>query len=628
MNKKLYIKHLLKQYRPFMILSYFLCLWEPLQMLIGGFGKDFYDMDIKKDFYLKLYYTQMNLPTLAMILSIVMAFVVFKHLYNKSDLDNYWSVPAKRSDFFLAHFFTGYVFLLALPISSAYILNSLIQYIQAYSILAGSVSIIKLISGLSLLLLNTFSFYVPTVLAIVLTTSMFNGFIVAVTFQLFFPIVQLICVAVVESDPTLLSVYENIFMNFYWLNLPLTHISYFIPLINDNLISVYPMLAWGLVSLGLFFITMHLHDKRKVEKIGSSDMFKGFYQTLILIFGTLIITFGIITFMPVTSASLKNPGDFLPLFISNLITFFIVQIARWHGKPPIIKSCLAYICIFVLSMVISLVITGPLKNHIIMTQPKAEDIGRIEILNPVDTRSDYYKLLNIGNFQHNKSNSVQPHSDLVLGSRPQGYVDPETGMPLDLDSDLSEELNPKTLNTNYFDAFSYECALQGAFPSGAPMFKSSDQVTLAPEHGSKRHDQPADGKINMQNLQEGKASQDPKYFRSKNLTGSNSYSFNYFTDRKAIEGILNFERKSLEKYVRKNSDESAYPSGIFLIKPGPDGPSQYSIQFVYIRVLAYNRKGKLIKAREFSVSDKEDLKFLDKIFNNKLFYLNGAQYKE
>ncbi len=627
MNKKLYIKHLLKQYRPFLILSLFICLAGPLQTLIGGFSRQIDMVNMDKAYVLKLYYIQLNLPTLAIILSIIMPFVVFKHLYNKADLDNYWSVPAKKSDFFLTHFFTGYVFLVVIPLSLAYILNYTFKYFQAYELLAGNVSLVRLVSGLSILLINSFSFYVPTVLAIVMTTSMFNGVIVAGSFQLFFPLIHLLCVSIVNSDPSLLTVNDNMFMNFYWLNLPMTHINYFITIFDNDGISRIPMLVWGLISIGLFFITMKMHDRRKVERIGSSDMFKGFYQTLIFVLGLVILTFTTTLFIQDSPLTITNMRNFFPLFISGLILFFIVQISRWHGKPPIVKNMLTYVCIFFIAIGMSYVLTVPVKNHLIMSQPKAEEIERIEILNPVNNDSDYYRLLNIGNIQHNKAGAINPFTGVLMNSRKGGYVDQKTGLPLSIDPELENELNPANLDRNRYDPFSYDHALEGSFPSGSPLFKSSDMVVLATQHDSDSKS-PLNGEINKDNLSIGRASQDPNYFRSKNYMRVGAYSFNYFTNKEAIKSILSLERKYLEKYVRENLGQTAYSPGIFVIKQGPDGLDDYSNQSVYIRILAYDKNNKLIKARQLEVLDKEDLGFIQKIFNGKLFHANGVQYQE
>lgn len=627
MNKKLYIKHLLKQYRPFILLIFFLTLADPILTFLPGKWVYIYGSKISMSDLLSKFYRIIYLPSLALLLGFFVPFLVFSHLYRKSDLDNYWSTPAKRSEFFLTHFFVGYVFLLLIPLSLSYVLHYAIDYYRAYTFIAGNISILHLISGLSILLTNAFVFYTITTLAITLSSSIFNGVIVGAVFQSFFPLLHALIVFILSLDPSSLNKDVNSIFNLYWLNLPLSHFSYFLSVSEELNISRFTFIIWFILSIVLFFVAMKLHEHRKVERIATTDMFKAFYPTLIFIFGTLVMVFGLTAFIDsFWLIPFKSNGTMF-IFIVGLIVFSVVQLARFHGKPPIVKNLLAYLCIFIVSYGISYAISGPVKNMIIMSQAKPSKIGSIEIINPVNDNSDFYTLLNIGTIQQNKDGGINPDDLSPLNKRPNGYVNPENGKPYENDTSLSRILDPENLKRESFNRMAYDAALKDYYKTGNPLFKSKDEVDLAEEHitNLKPINSNLDEKIYMEK-KPGKnwATYNPNKFHSRNFSSINSYEIRSFTEIEAIKTILNIEKKELEEIVIKNKNNSNPHNSYYSYEAYEADESEK----IFIRIMIYDKKGKLISAREFPLSAKADFSLIQEIFNGRLFYKNGVKYSK
>lgn len=400
MNKKLYFRQLRLQFRPFLLMSLVLCLAEPIvlltqrnsvieraQSLLSNGNLNFYN----------LVHAQYFLFVAALFLSIMIPFVVFHFLYKKSDLDNYYSMPVKRKVIFRAHFFFGWTMLVAMPLLLSALVRYLINYLFLGDLLAGHFAFSVFFLNLLALVLGSFILYLFTCIAIFCTTNLFNGLIYTAAIHSILPFLALLVRSVQNSKVGYLppqgagSLGFTDFLNFIG--------SFFLFLTNGKGRQLFwVILFWAVISIPVFFLAQKLFSVRKAERVNGSYMFKAFYPSFIGIFGVTFLTQLLTSTFLVKLSSVEEAlpsntqnvfSSCLEIFIGGLIIYMIVQLARYHGKPPVLKKIGSYVLLFAISIGLSALLAGPIRTRMSLNVPSMKKVDHILLRNVVNDSSTY-----------------------------------------------------------------------------------------------------------------------------------------------------------------------------------------------------------------------------------------------
>lgn len=384
MNAKLYHRQLFKQYRPYLLLVLVLALADPIISFFSA------RMSLAEGMAAKyvasgFFHASLYLPILSIFLGLLVPFVVLSFLYKKSDMDLYASLPIRSERLLDHHFLFGWCGMILLPLGLSYLLKFLLGL--ALFGPQASFQILSLGQFVDLglfLLVGSFLFTLPALLSLLTTTNPLNGVLIALAFQMVLPA---IFSQVLHFQSTLLGNLSYLSNRgeapFYYL---CPHYCYLMPFAR---LSLSPKLlialsVWSLIGLLLYFLCRSLVKRRPVERIGSSSMFRAFYPVCIAIFGLIGLTLLNMSLVPgMTWSALEHWNFFAFPAILGLVALLVVQITRYRGRPPILKTILAYVLLFICSLACTFAITGPIKTKAEMTLPAPQAVDRLLLVNPI-----------------------------------------------------------------------------------------------------------------------------------------------------------------------------------------------------------------------------------------------------
>lgn len=401
MNKKLYLRQLIRQYKPFIILSFFLTLAEPLvlltqkqsilnqaQALISRGGTDLFQI------YHSLYY----LAAIACFLAVLIPFIVFNFLYKKADLDNYYSMPVKRKDLFQAHFWFGWSLLIALPLLIAALCRYgiLYSYLHPYvrALSGGPTFLLRIL----ILVLGSLVLYLLTLLALFCTTNIFNGLIYTGAVHSFFPFLAFLIETISKSRVGFLYGAETESLRFYdFISFIGSYMTY---LTSNGAYTLPVILFWFVLGVPFFFLIQKLFEERRAERVNGAYMFRKFYPAVIGIYGTTFLTKLLTDAFMAKINSVESVHDYafdqtsmttsiLQIFLLGLIVYFIVQLVRYHGKPPVLQKLGIYLILFALSTSFAFGLTGPVRRKLSLSQPALSKVKWVKIRNIVEEESSF-----------------------------------------------------------------------------------------------------------------------------------------------------------------------------------------------------------------------------------------------
>lgn len=313
----------------------------------------------------------------------VTPFVVFSYLYSKNSMDTYFAIPESRTLLFIKHFVFGYA-IVVLPALIAYV----ITYFPTMLIMGPMSETFNIVNffgkGLSLLTTGLIT-YVLSVLAIILTTNMFNGLV----YVFIFNVLPNIITSIGNAFETNFYGYTRIapetgygtFYDLQFRNIAINDFEYFTD--YDHALA---LLIWFAVAVGLSFLSIMLYERRQVNRIESEYMFRGIYPALITVFSVLTLTMIIyndysyeIEVKGMYTAFTERPIGIAMIFLSGLILYYIIHMIRLHGRPQFWRTLTTYMAIFLAGLVLVVVLEQILVKDKQEYLPNLNDVESVTV---------------------------------------------------------------------------------------------------------------------------------------------------------------------------------------------------------------------------------------------------------
>lgn len=391
MNKtKPYFWHLLRQYRAYVMLYaiaylvvYPVALYlQRLQDAAYGYSYSSYD-----SYALNL----APLTVTTIIVAAITPFIVLRFLYSKPTMDTYFSIPISRTKLFLKHFVFGWLMILV-PLLVSHLLGYLIHLnvVTQQVSQAAPYTLPVFLGQAALLAAGSLILLMPSTLAILFTTNLFNGMLYA---------------AVLHFLPLAIRVVWNLFArNFIgftkissaafseelpWIEFHEVYVRAFAD--HKEISFVLPLLIWFVIAIGLVAISMRLFNDHRVDRTDSAYMVKGFYPVIISLFGGLLLigVMGSNNEISYYSPEVFSRTSFIMTFLLGFIVYFIVQIIRNHGVPKLFRTILAYVLIFAVSLGLTWLMTGVVRETRSRQMVDAAQVERIEVLSAAPDYTNY-----------------------------------------------------------------------------------------------------------------------------------------------------------------------------------------------------------------------------------------------
>ena len=380
MKSKGYLQHLLKQYRAIVILYFAISIIVyPVSLLLQSLSReDWWGFD----------YSPISLAVMMVVLGAVTPFIVFSFIYDKTKMDTYFALPLARERLFLIHFFFSWLIQIIPALVSNFLAFLIANTITPAEMLtyAGPYSFSKFLVWSGILVLGSLILQLPSMLAILCTTNLFNGFVYALVLHL----VPITIQGVWTSSATDYFGYtpSQGFGDSSLTNLEF-HSIYVMSSSQDTSGKYLPALAvWFFIALALLALSTRLFKGHKVERTNTAYMVKGFYPAVIAIYGTLLMllmlnnSFNEIFLYSDRPFFLNNV--FISIFLFGFVVLFIVEIIRFHGLPKIGRTILFYLAIFVVALGLSLLLNISVENKLMKSMPPRDKVAKIEL-----TSADY-----------------------------------------------------------------------------------------------------------------------------------------------------------------------------------------------------------------------------------------------
>lgn len=373
-----YIRHLARQYRAY-ILLYFLLNFISFPLMIA------LRMITNQNQNANVHYSLIGISEagilgfsagINMILSMASPLLLFRFVFNRNDLDTYFSLPISREKLFLKHF--GFAWLLQ---AAALVLNRLLGLILLL-INGGDGFLLRgFWTNLAVMLLGSFFFMIPTMLAVLLTATFFNA---------------LFHTALLNILPWILTGFWNLYLKNYKGYSPgpesksqdgvlMFHRHYFNALQGDSLSlqreAILPVLVTFLIAALLFVLCVRLFKTRKVWRVGSGDMVKGYYPAIISIYGLLILSFfygSIYEQLFARDGFLQSSNFIFSIFLAFAF-YFVVQIIRRNGLPKIGRTIGTYVLILAGALLLTLFMHNVVRKSLVYTHIQPAQVGSIEL---------------------------------------------------------------------------------------------------------------------------------------------------------------------------------------------------------------------------------------------------------
>ncbi len=380
MKTKGYLRHLLKQHRAIVFLYFAVSIIAyPVSLLLQSYSREsWWTLD----------YSPTSLAVIMVILGAVTPFIVFSFIYDKTKMDTYFSLPIKREELFLIHFAFNWLIQIVPVLISNFLAFLVINLLTPASLLAdmGPYSFTKFLIWSGILVLGSVILQLPSMLAILCTTNLFNGFVYALVLHLV---------------PITMQGAWNSFATDYFGYTPTQGFADS-SLVELEFHSIYvlsssqesrgeywlALVIWFVVGLALLALCSRLFKTHKVERTNTSYMVKGFYPTVIAIYGTLLLLILLNSSFDEIFLYAQRPfflhNLFISFFLVGFVVLFIVEIIRFHGLPKIGRTILFYLIIFAVALGLSYFLNTTVETNLAKAMPDREKVEMIEL-----TSADY-----------------------------------------------------------------------------------------------------------------------------------------------------------------------------------------------------------------------------------------------
>ncbi|NLC40662.1 MAG: hypothetical protein GX763_07075, partial [Clostridiaceae bacterium] len=298
------------------------------------------------------------------------------------------ALPFEREKLFLVHFSFGWLIQVIPALVSNFLAFLIANSITPAEMMkdTGPYSFSKFLVWSGILVLGSLMLQLPSMLAILCTTNLFNGFVYALVLHL----VPITMQGVWTSSATDYFGYtpSQGFGDSVLINLEF-HSIYTLSSSMGSEGKYWPALVvWFFIALALLALSIRLFKKHKVERTNTSYMVKGFYPTVIAIYGTLLLLLMLNTSFSELFQYSEMPfflnSIFISIFLFGFVVLFIVEIIRFHGLPKIGRTILFYLAIFAVALGLSLLLNISVENKLMKTMPPREKVAKIEL-----TSADY-----------------------------------------------------------------------------------------------------------------------------------------------------------------------------------------------------------------------------------------------
>lgn len=426
-KNKNYYKFLLKEHRAYVILVpliYFVVVVLPVIMdLVTAFNNmdDPNSAPAVSEYLINVSNTNWlySLAIITVILMMVTPFVVFKYLYNKNSMDKYFSLPIERGSLFLKQITFGYLLTL-IPAVISYVL---VLILKLSFIPNMQINFNDVVLRILVLLMGFLISYVVTVIAILCTTTLANGILYTLVLQSIPNLIIGIYLSFKNSIYGATS--EKRFIDDAILNWDYKTLSVDALTSSDFSTNFIKVVIWFILALILTVLAVYIYRNHKVERIASNYMVKGFYPTVISIYGIFGLTISISALIReaqrtgVTYALKTTIKPLLVLFFLALVVYAIVQMIRLHGRPKFFRTLVSYILIFAVSLGLAI-----LANKALVFDQESEivdldKVDKIVLYLPSEGTNNYFDEKDI------------PRKDSVEYFGDEGYLSPINELSID-----------------------------------------------------------------------------------------------------------------------------------------------------------------------------------------------------
>lgn len=383
MKTKSYFRFLFKQHSAYAVLTTLISFGLPAIELFICYTsiKESYPGVSEPTPMASALYSAFYYPLLLVLFSLLMPLVIFAFLYHKPDMDTYFGLPIKRRSLFLKQFLFGLTIVLA-PLLLSYLLRAGLMNALFGKSITGPIEIRYILYTVVIMIGSALLLFSLTTLAILCTTTPFNGFIYSAAILAFFPILE----NMVQHLYSLrIGFLNDVGSRFSMINFPkLIITTLYAGATNAEKIWLIP---WFLLIIPLFFLLLHLFKNRHVERIRGIFMVPLFCPIVINTLFLLILSSSISQVM--ANSTTWHLINVVLTLVILLIIYWVIHIALYHGRPPFFKTIGSYLLITAAALGISWFSNGPLHDAQSRMLPDASKVARIEIINPVIIHSPF-----------------------------------------------------------------------------------------------------------------------------------------------------------------------------------------------------------------------------------------------
>ncbi|MDD2427894.1 MAG: hypothetical protein PHR78_05275 [Eubacteriales bacterium] len=380
MKTRGYLRHLLKQHRAIVILYFAVSIIiYPISLLLQSLSREEWQ---------SIEYAPSPLAILMVILGAVTPFIIFSFIYDKTKMDTYFSLPMPRERLFLIHFAFNWLIQIIPVLISNFLAFLVVNFITPATLLTdvGPYSFSQFLIWSGILVLGSVMLQLPSIVAILSTTNLFNGFVYALVLHL----VPITMQGVWSSSITDYFGYTPAqgFADASLIELEFHSIYVLSSSQQSKGEYLLALVIWFVVALALVALSTWLFKTHKVERTNTSYMVKGFYPTVIAIYGTLLLlimlnnSFDEFYYYSDRPFFLNN--IFIYIFLFGFVVLFIVEIIRYHGMPKIGRTILFYLAIFAVALGLSFFLNTVVERWQITELPPRDKVAKVEL-----TSADY-----------------------------------------------------------------------------------------------------------------------------------------------------------------------------------------------------------------------------------------------
>lgn len=385
MKTKGYLRHLLKQHRAIAVLYFVISLIAyPVSLLFQS---------ISKEPLRNLEYAPVSLAIVMVALGAVTPFIIYSFIYDKNKMDTYFSLPIRRDKLFLTHFLFSWLIQIIPMLISNFLAFLIVNFITPNYLLLefGPYTFTQFLTWSGIMIIGSVILQIPSLLAILCTTNLFNGFVYALVLHFVPSTIQ----AVWNSSTTGFFGYTPAreFGNYGLTKLEF-HSVYVLSTAHEaNGEYLTSLIIWFVIALALLALGTWLFKTHQVERTNTTYMVKGFYPAVIATYGILLLLILLNNSFDYIFVHASEPFylniTFISIFLVAFVVLFIVEIIRFHGLPKIGRTIVFYLLLFAVALGLSFFLNVTVDAHLTRKMPNRSKVDKIELTSAYYQESEY-----------------------------------------------------------------------------------------------------------------------------------------------------------------------------------------------------------------------------------------------